>query len=103
VTVTGVYWQTVSPLTTRTQQTKVNLGRVPICTALFYEFRSDHRQTSGRASTAVQLERVNRSFYPWSVSFQVMFTDVNGNPANPGTFQVDIQTSTSIRTRSTAS
>jgi hypothetical protein len=49
--------------------------------------------SAGRASTALQLERVNRSFYPWGVSFQVAFTDVNGNPANPGTFEVDIQTS----------
>ena len=48
---------------------------------------------TGHASVAVQLERVNRSYYPWGVSFQVSFTDVNGNPANPGTFEVDIQTS----------
>ncbi len=48
---------------------------------------------TGKASIALQLERVNRSFYPWGVSFQVAFTDVNGNPANPGAVEVDIQTS----------
>lgn len=48
---------------------------------------------AGRASIAVQLERINRSYYPWGVSFQVAFTDVNGNPSDPGTFEVDIQTS----------
>lgn len=47
---------------------------------------------TGRASIAVQLERVNRSFYPWGASFEVYFTDVNGNPASPGNFEVDIQT-----------
>ena len=47
---------------------------------------------TGRASIAVQLERVNRSFYPWGVSFELFFTDANGNPANPGVFEVDIQT-----------
>jgi hypothetical protein len=48
---------------------------------------------TGRASIAVQLERINRSHYPWGVSFQIAFTDVNGNPSDPGTFEVDIQTS----------
>lgn len=47
----------------------------------------------GAASMAVQLERVSRSYYPWGASFQVAFTDVNGNPANPGAFEIDIQTS----------
>lgn len=49
--------------------------------------------TPGIASIALQLERINRSYYPWGVSFQVSFTDVNGNPADPGVFEVDIQTS----------
>jgi hypothetical protein len=48
---------------------------------------------AGRASVAVQLERISRSFYPWGVSFQASFTDVNGNSANPGAFEIDIQTS----------
>jgi hypothetical protein len=48
---------------------------------------------AGRASIALQLERVNRSSYPWGVSFQLAFTDVNGVPASPGAFEVDIQTS----------
>ncbi len=48
---------------------------------------------TGRASIAVQLERIPRSFYPWGASFQLYFTDVNGNPADPGVCEVDIQTS----------
>jgi hypothetical protein len=48
---------------------------------------------TGKASIAVQLERIPRSYYPWGVSFQVAFTDVNGNPSDPGAFEVDIQTS----------
>jgi hypothetical protein len=48
---------------------------------------------TGTPSIALQIERINRSYYPWGVSFQLYFTDVNGNPANPGTFEVDIQTS----------
>jgi hypothetical protein len=47
---------------------------------------------AGMASRAVQLERINRSNYPWGVSFEIYFTDVNGNPASPGAFEVDIQT-----------
>jgi len=47
----------------------------------------------GKASAAYQLERINRSYYPWGVAFQVAFTDVNGNPADPGSFQIDIQAS----------
>jgi hypothetical protein len=47
----------------------------------------------GRASIACQLERVNRSFYPWGASFQLYFTDISGVPADPGVFEVDIQTS----------
>lgn len=47
----------------------------------------------GKASVAFQLERIPRTFYPWGASFQLAFTDVNGNPADPGAFEVDIQTS----------
>jgi hypothetical protein len=55
-------------------------------------FQQENNVTS-RASIAVQLERINRSFYPWGVSFHVAFTDVNGNPADPGAYEIDIQTS----------
>jgi hypothetical protein len=48
---------------------------------------------AGRASRAVQLERISRPYYPWGVSFQLFFTDVNGLPADPGAFEIDIQTS----------
>jgi hypothetical protein len=48
---------------------------------------------AGRASRAVQLERISRPYYPWGVSFQLSFADVNGLPADPGAFEVDIQTS----------
>jgi hypothetical protein len=48
---------------------------------------------AGTASIAVQLERISRTSYPWGVSFQVYFTDVNGNPANPGAFELDIMDS----------
>jgi len=51
------------------------------------------RVGNGEASIAVQLERINRSHYPWGVSFQVYFSDVNGVPADPGAFEVDIQSS----------
>jgi hypothetical protein len=47
---------------------------------------------AGKASMAVQLERINRSSYPWGVSFEIFFTDINGNPADPGVFEIDIQT-----------
>lgn len=46
----------------------------------------------GTASIAVQLERL-RNYYLSSVSFQLYFTDANGNPASPGAFEVDIQSS----------
>jgi hypothetical protein len=49
--------------------------------------------TAGTASMAVQLERVNRSFYPWGVSVQVYFTDANGHPADPGAYELDVQSS----------
>ena len=48
---------------------------------------------TGRASIAVQLERIPRASYPWGVSLQIYFTDANGNPADPGAFEVDVQTS----------
>jgi hypothetical protein len=48
---------------------------------------------AGKASVAFQLERVPRSYYPWGASFQAFFTDASGNPADPGTFEIDIQTS----------
>lgn len=48
---------------------------------------------AGKASIAVQVERVNRSFYPWGISFQIYFTDVNGNPSDPGAFEMDVQSS----------
>jgi hypothetical protein len=47
----------------------------------------------GKASIAYQLERINRSYYPLGASFQIYFTDVNGIPADPGAFEVDIQSS----------
>jgi hypothetical protein len=57
-----------------------------------YLFQQETNVT-GRASMAVQLERISHSFYPWGMSVQVFFTDVNGNPADPGTFELDIQAS----------
>ena len=47
---------------------------------------------TGRASIAVQLERIPRASYPWGASFEIYFTDASGNPANPGAYEVDIQT-----------
>jgi hypothetical protein len=43
------------------------------------------------ASIAVQLERINRTYYPFGLSFQVAFTNVSGVAANPGAFELDIQ------------
>lgn len=48
---------------------------------------------AGRASIAVQLERINRSSYPWGASFAIYFTDASGKPADPGSFEIDIQSS----------
>lgn len=49
---------------------------------------------AGDASIAVQIERIKSSyFYPNGLSFQFWFTDTNGNPADPGAFEFDIQTS----------
>lgn len=46
----------------------------------------------GKASAAFQLER-NRDLMPTGVTFQIYFTDVDGNPADPGAFEILIQTS----------
>lgn len=46
------------------------------------------------ASIAVQLDRVKSPyFYPFAFSVQIYFTDVNGNRAAPGVFEIDVQTS----------
>ena|SRR5271157_144541 len=39
---------------------------------------------AGTLSIAYQMARVNRSFYPWGISFEVIFS------GNPGAFEVDI-------------
>jgi hypothetical protein len=39
----------------------------------------------GTASIACQIERVNRSFYPWGISLEIFFS------GNPGAFEVDLQ------------
>lgn len=45
------------------------------------------------ASIAVQLERKPGVYYPFGVSLQVFFTNVSGAAANPGAFEIDLQTS----------
>ena len=45
------------------------------------------------ASIAVQLERINRTFYPFGISIQAYFTNASGAASNPGTFELDVQTS----------
>ena len=40
---------------------------------------------AGTASIAFQIERVNRSFYPWGISLEIFFSGA------PGTFEVDLQ------------
>ena len=40
---------------------------------------------AGTASIAFQIERVNRSFYPWGISLEIFFS------GNPGAFEVDLQ------------
>src|SRR5215472_4085979 len=47
----------------------------------------------GRASMAVQLERISRSSYPWGLSVQIYFTDASGKPADPGACEIDLQMS----------
>jgi hypothetical protein len=49
--------------------------------------------TAGQSSIAIQLERIRGEYYPFAVSFQVWFTDVNQNPITPGAFEIDAQTS----------
>ncbi len=57
-------------------------------------FRQQLQPTGGVASIAVQLERIKSSyFYPFAVSFQIWFTDVNGVAANPGAIDIEVQTS----------
>jgi hypothetical protein len=43
--------------------------------------------TNGTASVAYQLRRERGAFYPWGISLEVSFS------GNPGTFEVDIETS----------
>jgi hypothetical protein len=50
-------------------------------------FFNSETVTAPTASIAVQLERISRSSYPFGASFQLKFS------GNPGTFEVDIQTS----------
>jgi hypothetical protein len=40
---------------------------------------------AGTASIAFQIERVNRSFYPWGISLEIFFS------GDPGSFEVDLQ------------
>jgi hypothetical protein len=49
--------------------------------------------TAGQASIAVQLERIKAASYPFGVSLQVWFTDVNEAAITPGAFQIDWQDS----------
>lgn len=45
------------------------------------------------ASIAIQLERIKSSFYPMGVSLQCFFTTADGKTAaNPGAFEIDLQT-----------
>lgn len=39
---------------------------------------------TGTLSIAFQLERINRSFYPWGASFEAVFAGI------PGAFEIDI-------------
>src|ERR1700690_710820 len=48
---------------------------------------------AGQASIAVQLERINRVYYPFPASLQIWFTDVNKVAADPGTVEADAQLS----------
>jgi len=48
---------------------------------------------AGTASIAAQIERIKSSYYPFGASMQIWFTDVNGVASDPGTFEVDFQTS----------
>ncbi len=58
-------------------------------------FQNQAAPTPPYASIAVQLERIKSAFSQFGASFQIFFTNANGSlvPANPGTFEIDIQTS----------
>ena len=43
---------------------------------------------AGELSVAYELYRVNRSFYPWGLSFEVVFS------GNPSTFEIDLMGAT---------
>jgi hypothetical protein len=45
---------------------------------------NDGTITAKTLSVAFQLERINRSFYPWGLSLEVQFS------ANPGAFEIDL-------------
>lgn len=45
---------------------------------------NDETVDPGTLSVAFQVERINRSFYPWGLSFEVVFS------GDPGTFEIDI-------------
>jgi len=48
----------------------------------------------GKASIALLLERIPHAFASANgVSLQASFTNVNGTPADPGAFEIDLQTS----------
>ncbi len=47
-------------------------------------FWDNETVATGSLSIAFQLARVNRTFYPWGISFEVVFG------GNPGAFEVDI-------------
>lgn len=51
------------------------------------------RVLSGQASIAVQLERIKMVYtYPQGASLQIWFTNSSQVAADPGTFEVDVQT-----------
>src|SRR4029077_8034216 len=57
-------------------------------------FRQQLQPTGGVASIALQLERIKMSYYyPFAVSLQIFFTDVNSVAADPGAFDIEVQTS----------
>jgi hypothetical protein len=47
-------------------------------------FWNNETVATGTLSIAYQMARINRTFYPWGISFEVIFS------GNPGTFEVDI-------------
>src|ERR1700752_300224 len=59
-----------------------------------YLFQQQLNTGGAAASIAGQLERIKSGFfYPFGASFQIWFSDVNGNPSNPGAFLVNIEDS----------